>query len=193
MRPSGGAVTPRFRHIGQSAETLGITPATMSRIAIRDATPDDVPTILRFIRELAEFEREPHAVKATEADLRRDGFSEPRRFEARMGLLDGTPAGFTLFFPTYSTWEGRAGIWLEDLYVTPAARGSALGRALVADLAAIAVKRGFRRLDLSVLDWNPARGFYQKLGVERLEGWLQYRVTGDALRRLAQSAASAGS
>jgi len=165
----------------------------MRMITVRPATPDDVPTILRFICELAEFEREPHAVKATEADLLRDGFTEPRRFEARIGLLDGEPVGFSLFFPTYSTWEGRAGIWIEDLYVTPAARGSGLGRALVADVAALAVARGFRRLDLSVLDWNPARGFYEKLGLRRLEQWMQYRASGEALIALAQSAASAGS
>jgi GNAT superfamily N-acetyltransferase len=165
----------------------------MSQIEIRAATPADVPTILRFVRELAAFERQPDAVKASEADLLRDGFGEARRFEARIGLVDGAAQGFTLFFPTYSTWEGRTGIWLEDLYVAPAARGTGLGRALIADLAAIAVARGCRRLDLSVLDWNPARGFYERLGVERLQSWLQYRVAGDALATLAQSAASAGS
>lgn len=165
----------------------------MSEIEIRAATAADVPTVMRFVRELAAFEREPDAVKATEADLLRDGFGTERRFEARIGLVGGVPQGFALFFPTYSTWEGRAGIWLEDLYVTPAARGSGLGRALIADLAALTVARGFRRLDLSVLDWNPARGFYEKLGVNRLESWLQYRVTGEALLALAQSAASAGS
>jgi GNAT superfamily N-acetyltransferase len=165
----------------------------MSEIEIRAATSADVPTILRFVRELAEFERELHAVKASEADLLRDGFGEARRFEARIGLVGGAAQGFALFFPTYSTWEGRAGIWLEDLYVTPASRGTGLGRALIADLAALTIARGFRRLDLSVLDWNPARGFYERLGVKRLDSWLQYRVTGEALVALAQSAASAGS
>jgi GNAT superfamily N-acetyltransferase len=165
----------------------------MSGIHIRAATADDVPTMLRFIRELAEFEREPQAVKASEADLLRDGFGPTPRFEARLGLLDGVPAGFALFFPTYSTWEGRAGIWLEDLYVTPAARGSGLGRALVADLAALTLARGFRRLDLSVLEWNPARRFYAAIGVTRLEGWLQYRASGAALAALAQSAAASTS
>jgi GNAT superfamily N-acetyltransferase len=165
----------------------------MSEIRIRAAAPEDVPTLLRFIRELAAFERQPDAVKASEADLRRDGWGASPRFEARLGLVDGAPAGFTLFFPTYSTWEGRAGIWLEDLYVTPAARRTGLGRALVADLAALTLERGFRRLDLSVLDWNPARGFYEKLGVNRLEGWLQYRASGAALAALAQSAASTAS
>ena len=160
----------------------------MPEIEIRAATEADAPTILRFIRELAEFEREPQAVKATEADLRRDGFGPERRFEARIGLVAGVPAGFALFFTTYSTWEGRAGIWLEDLYVTPEARRTGLGRALIADLAALALKRGFRRLDLSVLDWNPARGFYERIGINRLEGGLQYRVTGEALRALAAGA-----
>jgi GNAT superfamily N-acetyltransferase len=157
----------------------------MPQIEIRAATPADIPVILRFIRELATFEREPDAVKASEADLLRDGFGAERRFEARIGLVDGAPAGFALFFPTYSTWEGRAGIWLEDLYVTPEARRTGLGRALIADLAALAVERGFRRLDLSVLDWNPARGFYERLGIDRLEPWLQYRASGAALERLA--------
>jgi GNAT superfamily N-acetyltransferase len=165
----------------------------MSKIEIRAATPADVPTILRFVRDLAAFEREPDAVKATEADLVRDGFGEQSRFEARIGLVDGTAQGFALFFPTYSTWEGRAGIWLEDVYVTPEARGSGLGRALLADLAALTIARGYRRLDLSVLEWNPARGFYERLGVKRLETWLQYRVTGEALAALAQAAASSGS
>jgi GNAT superfamily N-acetyltransferase len=165
----------------------------MSKIEIRAATPADIPTILRFVRELATFEREPDAVKASEADLLRDGFGETRRFEARIGLVGGAAQGFTLFFPTYSTWEGRAGIWLEDLYVTPDARGSGLGRALLADLAALTIARGFRRLDLSVLDWNPARAFYERLGVKRLDTWLQYRVTGEALAALAQAAASSGS
>jgi GNAT superfamily N-acetyltransferase len=163
----------------------------MSEITIRSAGPEDVPTILRFIQELAEFEGEPDAVKATEADLLRDGFGEERRFESRLGFVDGVASGFTLFFPTYSTWEGRPGLWLEDLYVTPAARRGGLGRALVCDVAAIAVARGFRRLDLSVLDWNPARGFYETIGVRRLEQWLQHRATGAALEALAAQAAGA--
>ena len=163
----------------------------MSDITIRSAGPDDVPTILRFIRELADFEREPDAVKATEADLLRDGFGDERRFEVRLGFVAGEACGFTLFFPTYSTWEGRPGLWLEDLYVTPAARRVGLGRALVCDVAAIAVERGFRRLDLSVLDWNPARSFYEAIGVRRLEQWLQYRATGPALEALAAQAAGA--
>jgi GNAT superfamily N-acetyltransferase len=165
----------------------------MPTIEIRAARPEDAPTILRFIRELATFEREPEAVKATEADLLRDGWGETPRFEARIGLVDGAPAGFALFFTTYSTWEGRPGIWLEDLYVTPEARGSGLGRALIADLAALAVARDFRRLDLSVLEWNPARRFYEKLDINELAGWVQYRVSGERLAALAQSAASAGS
>jgi GNAT superfamily N-acetyltransferase len=162
----------------------------MPEIEIRAATPADIPTLLRFVRELAAFEREPDAVKASEADLLRDGFGAERRFEARIGCVDGAPAGFALFFTTYSTWEGRAGIWLEDLYVTPEARRSGLGRALIADLAALAVARGFRRLDLSVLDWNPARGFYERLGIKRLDSWLQYRVSGAALEALAAESPS---
>jgi GNAT superfamily N-acetyltransferase len=160
------------------------------RIEIRDATPADVPIILGFVRDLARFEREPDAVKASEADLLRDGFGSERRFEARIASLDGRPAGFALFFPNYSTWQGRAGLYVEDLYVAEWARGSGLGRAIMADLAAIAVARGWTRLDLAVLDWNPARAFYAALGLEHRREWLPYRVTGAALEDLASEASS---
>jgi GNAT superfamily N-acetyltransferase len=157
----------------------------MPEITIRDARPEDVPAILRFIKELAAFERQPEAVLATEADLLRDGFGPTPRFSCRMALLDDAPVGFALWFRNYSTWEGRAGIYLEDLYVTDAARHYGVGRRLIADLAAIAVAEGAPRLDLSVLDWNPARGFYEKLGLEHRGDWLFYRAEGEALRRLA--------
>jgi GNAT superfamily N-acetyltransferase len=159
-------------------------------IDIRDATAADVPIILGFVRDLARFEREPDAVKASEADLLRDGFGKERRFEARIASLDGRPAGFALFFPNYSTWQGRAGLYVEDLYIAEWARGRGLGRAIMADLAAIAVARGWARLDLAVLDWNPAREFYQALGLAHRREWLPYRVTGAALERLASGAPS---
>jgi GNAT superfamily N-acetyltransferase len=157
----------------------------MPTLSVRPATADDVGLLLGFIRELAAFERQPDAVKATEADLRRDGFGLAPRFEARIGLLDGKPAGFTLFFPNYSTWEGRAGLYLEDLYVAPWARRHGLGRALLLDIARIAVQRGCPRLDFNVLDWNPARGFYERIGIRQLDEWLPYRIDGAALQALA--------
>jgi len=168
---------------------------------IRPATPADVPTILRFIRELAEYEREPHAVIATEADLLRDGFSltpdgaplpTPARF--RCLIADSTeagntqPAGFALFFTSYSTWQGHHGIRLEDLYVTPALRGKGIGRALLSALAQIAVAEGCPRLEWDVLEWNaPAIAVYERVGARMLTEWRIMRVSGDALRTLSQA------
>src|SRR3546814_17450823 len=120
-----------------------------------------------MIRELAEFEREPDAVKATEADLLRDGWGPSPRFEALIAELDGVPAGFALYFHNYSTWEGRAGIYLEDLYVAERARGHGIGRKLMAALARLAAERDCRRLALRVLEWNPARRFYAGIGLTR--------------------------
>lgn len=158
----------------------------MPDITLRDAAPADVPVILALIRELATFEREPDAVVATEADLLRDGWGPEPRFGCRLALLDGRVAGFALWFYNYSTWLGRAGIYLEDLYVSPWARGHGLGERLVADLARRAVQEGMRRLDLSVLTWNPARQFYEKLGLAHRSDWLPYRLEGDAIRALAE-------
>jgi GNAT superfamily N-acetyltransferase len=160
----------------------------MSIIHIRAATPEDVGTLLAFVRALAAFEQMPDAVGASEADLLRDGFGPAPRFEARLALLDGKPCGFSVFFTSYSTWEGRPGLFLEDLFVEDWARGHGVGRRLVADLAAIALARGYRRLDLSVLDWNPARAFYERLGIRHEEGWLPYRASAAALAALAQPA-----
>jgi len=158
----------------------------MPKIEIRNATPADVPTILALVKALAAFEREPDAVKASEADLLRDGFGPERRFEVRLAFIDGRAAGFALFFPNYSTWEGRAGLYVEDIFIEEWARSSGLGRRLIADLAAIALERGWSRLCLSVLDWNPARGFYEKLGLAHQREWLPYRVEGKGLRMLAE-------
>ena len=159
----------------------------MSIIHIRAATPEDVGTLLAFVRALAAFEQMPDAVGASEADLLRDGFGPAPRFEARLALLDGKPCGFSLFFTSYSTWEGRPGLFLEDIFVEDGARGHGVGRRLVADLAAIALARGYRRLDLSVLDWNPARAFYERLGIRHEEGWLPSRASAAALAALAQA------
>ena len=157
----------------------------MATITIRAATAEDVSTLLDLVRELALFENEPEAVVATEADLLRHGFGPERRFEALIALADGKPAGFALFFPNFSTWEGRPGLYLEDLFVSEWARKHGVGRRLMARLAAIAVERGWARFDLSVLHWNPARQFYHRIGMRHLEEWLPYRVDGAALRALA--------
>lgn len=155
-------------------------------LAVRAAVAADVPQILAFIRELAVYEREPDAVKATEADLLRDGFSDaPRRFVCLIGEVDSIPAGFALFFHNFSTWRGRAGIHLEDLYVGAGFRGLGLGKALLEAVAAIALEQGCERLQWDVLEWNlPAIGFYDRAGAHMLTDWRTMRVTGEALVRL---------
>ena len=165
---------------------------------MRPAEPRDVPTMLRFIRELAEYEREPEAVVATEADLLRDGFGlspdgmtplpgeVPLRFRAVMAEWDDEAAGFALYFTSYSTWMGRHGIRLEDLYVTPELRGRGIGRALLQRLAAIAVSEGCERLEWDVLAWNqPAIDVYHRVGAWVQTEWRIMRVAGDKLRALA--------
>ncbi len=157
----------------------------MSDVTVRPAIRSDAAFILAMIRELARFEKAENAVRATVADLERDGWGETPRFEALIAEQAGAPVGFALYFHNSSTWEGRSGLYLEDLYVRPEARRSGAGRRLMARLAAIAVERGCPRLDLSVLDWNPARRFYARLGISRMEEWLPYRAEGDTLAVLA--------
>jgi GNAT superfamily N-acetyltransferase len=154
-------------------------------VAIRFATEDDSGLLLRMIRELAAYERAPDAVVATEEDLRRHGFGPDRQFEAILAFVDGEPAGAALFHSRFSTWLGRPCMHLEDLYVTEAARGRGVGRRLMARLGTIAVERGWGRIDFHVLEWNPARGFYHRLGMAHVGGWLRYGGDGEALRRLA--------
>jgi GNAT superfamily N-acetyltransferase len=158
-------------------------------MTIRPATPADVPTILRFIRELAAYEREPDAVLATEADLLRDGFGPTPRFWALIAEHDGAPAGFALYFTSYSTWRGHHGIRLEDIYVTPSLRGKGIGKALLVRLAQIAVEQGCPRLEWDVLEWNaPAIAVYERLGAEILTEWRIMRIADDALHALASQA-----
>ncbi len=157
----------------------------MPQILIRDAVPDDVPVILTLIRELAEFEHEPDAVVATEADLLRDGWGAEKRFSCRIVERDGKVCGFALWFFNYSTWRGRAGLYVEDLYVSPWARSGGIGARLIRDMATIAVSHGCPRMDLNVLHWNPARQFYERLGIRHLEEWLPYRIAGEDLAKLA--------
>ncbi|MGQ9366778.1 N-acetyltransferase family protein [Azospirillum sp. ST 5-10] len=160
----------------------------MASVTIRPATVEDADTILAFVRELAEFEREPDAVKATPADFRRDGWGPDPVFAALIAELDGVPAGFALTFRNYSTWEGRRGLFVEDLYVRPEARRHGVGRLLLAEVARRALAEGCRRVDLNVLHWNPARGFYAATGFRHMEDWLPYRLDGAALDALAAAA-----
>jgi GNAT superfamily N-acetyltransferase len=155
-------------------------------IVIRATTPADAGTIVQLIRELAVYEKEPlTTVKISEADVLRDGFGAERRFECLIAEVDGRAAGFALFFHDYSTWEGRAGLYVEDLYVSEWARGTGVGRRLLAEVAALARARHCPRLDLSVLHWNPARAFYDRIGFTEMVEWRRYRLTGNALEQLA--------
>jgi len=158
----------------------------MSDVAIRPATIDDCGLILDLIRGLALYEKAPAAVVATEAQLREHGFGPHPQFEALIAELDGAPVGMALFHTRFSTWLGGPTLYLEDIFVREAARGHGVGRRLMARLAAIALERGWGRIDFHVLDWNPARGFYQKLGFGHLEEWLRYGAGEAWLRRLAE-------
>jgi len=155
-------------------------------VTIRPARSGDAATVLRFVQELAEYEREPDAVVATEAMMDEALFGATPKAEALIADVDGVAVGFALFFHTFSTWTGRQGIWLEDLYVTPDARGSGAGKALVSAIAGICLDRGCPRFEWWVLDWNePAIGFYRSIGAEAMDEWTTQRVTGDALAKLA--------
>lgn len=160
----------------------------MPTVTIRPATVEDADIILAFVKELATFEREPHAVKASAADFRRDGWGPDPVFAAWIAELDGEPVGFALAFRNYSTWEGRPGLFVEDLYVRPEARRHGVGKRLLAEVARQAVARGCRRVDLNVLHWNPARGFYAAIGFRPMEDWMPYRLDGGALAALAATA-----
>lgn len=165
----------------------------MSEVHVRSATSGDAATIVRFIQGLAEFEQEPlSSVKVTEADIVRDGFGPTPRFEALVAERDGDPVGFALFFMNYSTWEGTSGLYIEDLFVDESARGTGAGRALMAAASAIAKDRGCARLELSVLDWNPARAFYERLGMSHQEKWLPYRLGAAGIESLAREAGELG-
>jgi GNAT superfamily N-acetyltransferase len=157
----------------------------MSNIRIRFATADDAGLLLQFIRELAAYERMPDAVSASEDDLLHYGFGVERRFEAIIAFVGDEPAGFALFFPDFSTWRGRPGLYLEDIFVKEWARRLGVGRRLMARLAAITIERDWPALRFMVLNWNPARRFYHRLGAEQRAEWLPYGATGEALRRLA--------
>jgi GNAT superfamily N-acetyltransferase len=159
----------------------------MARFEIHQATEADVPVILRFIRALAEYEKLSHKVVATEESLRRTLFGNPRFAEVILGYEDGEPVGFALFFHNYSTFLGRPGIYLEDLFVDPDRRGRGYGKALLAHLARLARDRDCGRVEWAVLDWNtPSIQFYKSLGAVPLDDWIIFRLTGEALERSAR-------
>ncbi len=152
---------------------------------IRPARPEDVPAVVSMVHELAEYERAPEQCHLTEEQLTAALFGPTPALYGHVAVADdGQPFGFALWFLNFSTWEGVHGIYLEDLYVRPTARGSGAGRALLATLAGICVERGYRRLDWWVLHWNPAREFYAAIGAAAMDEWIPYRLEGDALRAL---------
>ncbi|OLA96784.1 MAG: N-acetyltransferase [Candidatus Rokubacteria bacterium 13_2_20CM_69_15_2] len=160
-------------------------PATLS---IRRAARRDVPTILRLIRGLAEYERLAPQMEATAERIRRHGFGRPRYFETLICRRGRTPIGFALYYFTYSTFLGRPTLYLEDLFVLAEARGNGAGRALLRALAKVAVRRGCGRMEWTVLDWNtPSIRFYRKLGAKLRREWILTRLTGAPLRRLARA------
>ena len=160
----------------------------LRNFAIRPAGPADVPVILSLIRDLAEYERLSHEVEATAECLGRNLFGERQYAEALIGELRGKPVAFAVYFHNFSTFLGRPGLYLEDLFVKPKARGLGIGGAILRRLARIAVERDCGRLEWSVLDWNtPALAFYESLGAIPMADWTIHRVAGDALRTVAES------
>lgn len=156
---------------------------------IRPARPGDVAAIHRLVSGLAEYENSLDQAVASEDDLRRALFSEHPAVFAHVATCDGAVAGFALWFLSFSTWTGRHGIYLEDLYVTPELRGHGYGKALLAELARICVERGYARFEWAVLDWNtPAIGFYRALGAAALDEWTVHRLAGPALGAVASQA-----
>jgi GNAT superfamily N-acetyltransferase len=158
-------------------------------LTIRRARPDEAGLVLSFVRELAEYEKLLHEVEATEALLEAALFSSNPRLFCEIAEWNGEPAGFAVWFVNFSTFSGRSGIYLEDLFVRPAQRGNGIGRALLAHLAKACVVNGWSRLQWSVLDWNtPSIEFYKSLGAELMDAWTVCRVNGPALIALAQGA-----
>jgi GNAT superfamily N-acetyltransferase len=160
----------------------------MTALTIRTASPEDVPLLLQFIKELAVYERAEHAVSATLEDLHASLFSDSANAHALICMGDGVAIGFAVYFFNYSTWLGKKGLYLEDLYVSPEHRKCGAGKLLLQPLASLAVSQGCERLEWSVLDWNePAIQFYKSLGAEPMHEWLPHRLSGEALRALAKN------
>jgi GNAT superfamily N-acetyltransferase len=160
----------------------------MTQLVIRTTTEADIPVIIGLIRDLAEYERAPDAVVATEAGLREVLFGSKRSAEVLLALENEEPVGFAVFFHNFSTWLGRPGLYLEDLFVRPEKRGKGYGRALLERLAQIAKGRGCGRMEWAVLDWNdPAIQFYRKLGAQPMDEWTVFRLTEEGIAKLAGS------
>jgi len=158
----------------------------MSQLNIRPATIADTDTILRFIRELAIYEKAEHEVQSTPAHIHRTLFAAQPTVHGLICELDGAPIGFAIYFFNYSTWQGQHGLYLEDLYVTPQQRGVGAGKALLQHLARIALDKDCGRFEWSVLDWNtPSIAFYDSLGAKPQSEWIRYRMTGETLQQLA--------
>jgi GNAT superfamily N-acetyltransferase len=153
-------------------------------IRIREASESDVPVILGFIGEIAEFERLSDEVEATGDIISRALFGEKPEAKVILAEIDGEPAGYAVYFNNFSTFVGRPGIYIEDIYVSEDKRGLGIGEAMMRYLARMARRQGFRRMEWAVLKWNPARTFYEGLGAEPLEDWVLYRLSGEALDRL---------
>ena len=163
-------------------------------LSIRPATPQDTRLILEFIHDLAEYERAPEQAVATETDILRDGFGTDPKFKCVIAEWDSQPAGFAFYFYNYSTWQGRPGLYLEDLFVRPAFRAKGIGKALLVHLAQVAVSENCGRFQWQVLDWNqPAIDFYESLGARKLSEWITMRVEGDDLAKLAAQPAAPAS
>ena len=156
-----------------------------SEIKVRPATVDDVELLHKFSVDLSTYEDEPHAVTASPQILARDGFGKDPQFAALIAEMAGKPVGFALYTFNYSVWTGARGIFIEDIWVVPEQRRGGVARALMAALAKECAAKGFKRIDLNVLDWNPARGFYEKIGLRWIKNWLPYRLSGEALAKLA--------
>jgi len=158
------------------------------RVTVRDAVRDDAPLILKFIADLAAYERLSHEAQATQADLVRELFGPSPKVFCQIALWDGVPAGFALWFYTFSTFLGRHGIWLEDLFVRPDMRGHGIGKALLVNLAQRCVREGLGRFEWAVLDWNrPSIDFYTRQGASFMDDWRRCRVDGAALAKLGAS------
>lgn len=184
-----GAKTHEAKSVGQRSRGAGSRLGenrAMPAIEIIEARPEHAALLLHFIRSLAEYEKLLDRMVATEETLREGMFGERKVAEALIAYYDGTPAGMALFFHNFSTFLGRPGIYLEDLFVEPRFRGKGIGKALLIRIAAIAVERKCGRLDWAVLDWNePSIQFYKSLGATALDDWTIFRLSGDALERLA--------